>query len=498
MCSDLWAGNCTLTDCTHGRGWSSGYANREMLTPDGKTGGNLDGVEYTGQCFVCNNSSAGDSSCDKNDKVAIIVNNSIVKIYRCDAGDLFDSWGEYGLDKITTICGDSPIRQADVSGAVKGYRLGNSQSTSSGLNISTLLTSSQKANNLCVYYECDGNKIPNSDGSECVEKQCQGSEQRQVTCGGASIALNAGTCIQQCTANMWSAEIIYTCKSDDYVCVPRADGIGCDRCELSEEAQLRNASAQQVCENSGGTWNGENDATCVCDENKHLKQNADSSACECDDADYEYSASAKQCVLSNAAVKREACKNMAGAQWNEDSKTCLCDDETMEPDFDANKCVKTAAAALCEEIGEDKASFDAKSRKCVCKDPDKEVSEQAKDCVETKDARARREAEDAAIQKKNEQNSAKARIEEIRTKMASITDGLGVSVWKNKDGNFNTSRLASDSIAGVVLGTAGGLITSNVVKKNQIKGGFEKINCSIGGQTVAGFGDDFSVGISLQ
>ncbi len=68
------------------------------------------------------------------------------------------------------------------------------------------------------------------------------------------------------------------------------------------------------------------------------------------------------------------------------------------------------------------------------------------------------------------------------------------SVWKDKDGNFNTARLLSDSIAGVVLGTAGGLITANVVKKNQIENGFEDLRCTVGGQTVADWGDEFSVG----
>lgn len=70
-----------------------------------------------------------------------------------------------------------------------------------------------------------------------------------------------------------------------------------------------------------------------------------------------------------------------------------------------------------------------------------------------------------------------------------------VSVWKNEEGKFNTARLASDSIAGVVLGTAGGLITSSVVKKNQVENGFEDIKCTIGGQNVAEWGDQFRVGI---
>lgn len=69
------------------------------------------------------------------------------------------------------------------------------------------------------------------------------------------------------------------------------------------------------------------------------------------------------------------------------------------------------------------------------------------------------------------------------------------SEWKDAKGNFNKARLASDSIAGVVLGTAGGLITSNIVKKNQVKAGFEDIQCTIGGQKVADWHDEFTVGI---
>ena len=68
------------------------------------------------------------------------------------------------------------------------------------------------------------------------------------------------------------------------------------------------------------------------------------------------------------------------------------------------------------------------------------------------------------------------------------------SVWKNKEGDFNTSRLISDGVAAVVLGTAGVVITSNIVKKNQIKYGFEDLKCHIGGQPVAGYGDAFRVG----
>lgn len=76
----------------------------------------------------------------------------------------------------------------------------------------------------------------------------------------------------------------------------------------------------------------------------------------------------------------------------------------------------------------------------------------------------------------------------------SIVDGLKLNVWRDAEGNFNTARLASDSIAGVVLGTVGGIVTANVVKKSQVKKGFEDIQCHIGGQSVANFGDGFIVG----
>lgn len=89
----------------------------------------------------------------------------------------------------------------------------------------------------------------------------------------------------------------------------------------------------------------------------------------------------------------------------------------------------------------------------------------------------------------------RAKITSAYNDLVGIAKGFKVSVWKNKEGNFNTARLASDSIAAVVLGTTGALVTSSIVKKNQVEGGFEDIKCTIGGQTVAEWGDEFRVGI---
>lgn len=68
------------------------------------------------------------------------------------------------------------------------------------------------------------------------------------------------------------------------------------------------------------------------------------------------------------------------------------------------------------------------------------------------------------------------------------------NVWKNKDGNFNTARLASDATAGVVLGTVGGIVSAKIIKKKQLEKGYDALNCAIGGQKVANWGDIFTVG----
>lgn len=90
-----------------------------------------------------------------------------------------------------------------------------------------------------------------------------------------------------------------------------------------------------------------------------------------------------------------------------------------------------------------------------------------------------------------------AEIENARLKMEAFfkTAQDEASVWKTESGNFNGARLASDLTAGVVLGTVGGIVTGNIIKKNQIKKGYEVLHCTIGGQTVADWGDEFNVGL---
>ena len=67
------------------------------------------------------------------------------------------------------------------------------------------------------------------------------------------------------------------------------------------------------------------------------------------------------------------------------------------------------------------------------------------------------------------------------------------TVWRTEEGKFNTARLASDAIAGTVLGTVGGVVSAKVIKKKQLEKGYDVLNCSVGGQKMADWGDTFNV-----
>ena len=101
----------------------------------------------------------------------------------------------------------------------------------------------------------------------------------------------------------------------------------------------------------------------------------------------------------------------------------------------------------------------------------------------------------ADVAKVRQQEDARDKIDSAMSVLNAFAGGADVSVWKNAEGKFNTARLASDATAGVVLGTAGGLISNSIIKKNQIKKGFEDINCSVGGQVVSNYADEFMVGM---
>ena len=97
----------------------------------------------------------------------------------------------------------------------------------------------------------------------------------------------------------------------------------------------------------------------------------------------------------------------------------------------------------------------------------------------------------AAPRPENEQSAVS--ISELAGRLAKVENQFGLSKWRTADGEFNKARLASDLTAGVVLGTTGALVTSSVVKKKQVKEGFEALECTVGGQRVGDYGDKFHI-----
>lgn len=254
-----------------------------------------------------------------------------------------------------------------------------------------------------------------------------------------------------------------------------------------------------ICEKEGGTWtpNEEsddpgNDGTCNCNiflENKLEKATNDDDAtyCKCPQG-YAY--------LRNQNTSAE----LKGA----------CLKVNIKNQFVVSKgaveCVKNRATfngKLCCLLKETTATYDEKTDTCTCTNGSKSQPYDVNNfwngsyCPNQSNENSKEKGLSTTSPGSNAggDNVNISAIQDAINTLDKISKNFEDSVWKTAEGKFNTSRLISDSFAGVVLGTAGGLITSKVVKKNQVENGFEDIECSIGGQKVADWGDQFRVGI---
>ena len=297
---------------------------------------------------------------------------------------------------------------------------------------------------------------------------------------------------------------------------------GGSSCYIDKDAAKKqaeeDAKKKAACEASGGSYGGS--GGCHCPDSKGLKQTADKKKCECAKSGEVFNSATKMCEApgkggnggngsggvvyypvpvpapapkptkptkpTEAEKARSVCENATGAVWNETTKLCSCSDTNYE--WNGTACVASAAFVQCQTlVSAGMATWNSVTKVCMCLQTGYVFNGTA--CVETAESIAARKAEQA--------QAAKAAIASVHSKLKKTQSGFDVSAWKDAEGKFNTARLASDSIAGVVLGTTGALVTSTVVKKNQVENGFEDIRCTIGGQTVAQWGDVFSVGSQM-
>jgi hypothetical protein len=195
------------------------------------------------------------------------------------------------------------------------------------------------------------------------------------------------------------------------------------------------------------------------------------------------------CAWQSAGVRvctATACEN----GWTPINGYCQEDKNTQTPQPEnepSTSNVKTETKTTVKKTCTDLANMNSncncvvpetvvRDEKCVCSDGNKEI----------KNGRCEWTAKYIA--------GLESDLDSKFNNLTATIGGFEKNVWRDENGEFNTARLASDSIAGIVLGTVGGIVTANLVKKAQVKKGFEDIGCYIGGQSVAGFGDEFNVG----
>ena len=461
---------CRVTACSWGG--DKGYENN-ILSTDGTVGR---AAVNKGQCYRCN--WGGSEECAEGTVVAIKhpdynTNYRINAFFICDdSGEANDDWMEFNP---VATCEDSEVpstaHNTEKFYAIEGTRTGAVRSSSGD---SLVLGS---GNDGCVMYKCQRGYEPNESHTECILSD-------SISCvnSGGTWANNACTCS--------SAKNLK----------PKANGAGCEcistdysfntttmQCEKTKAARDRdnqherdrqNQNKKTACENSGGVW-AKN--ACTCDAAKNLK--TEGGVCVCTDSvNYKPAPDGKSCVLTDRATLQRECEAGAstGAYWDV-VNGCLC--TNPQHIWRAGKCSLNPLIENCNLI----SGANWVNGSCVCIVAGKVVDKSQMKCVDSPETVAANL--NAALQKSRNEISSASR------KISSIKESFKKTVWKDEDGDFNTTRLASDSIAAVVLGTAGGLITSNVIKKNQVANGFEDINCTVGGQKVAGWGEQFRVGI---
>ena len=270
---------------------------------------------------------------------------------------------------------------------------------------------------------------------------------------------------------------------------PVGDKCECKNAQYTRDNTRRNCfynaeALKAACIDSLGTWEkGEGNALdkCVCKPETKIRYDDQEQKCICIDLDKEIKIQngVKDCYWTDAAQQKQDCNASGEAQWKEGK--CVCNENTKIWDDTNNKCIDNPEYTKCNSITG--AEWDGNKRECKCKDSGQKINSDETACEDTPETIA-----------KKKMAASDTVIKETFVAFEDEVKKLKVDKWKTQDGKFNVARLASDSIAGVVLGTVGGLVTSKVVKKNQVKKGFENIRCVIGGQIVADYGDEFMVG----
>ena len=505
--------------CVFAFGVTDGFAACQLYSCGGHDGINQMVDNSGSQCFYCRNNYAGNKQCASDDIVGRInYKGEIITLVQCHGSLLEnDNWNPYNPGY---LCPNSPLDHDPKTLPPHSYIIyslnGGKKTQGFVSGDDTVLKAGSTA---CVYIKCEEGYAPSADKKACVETnskcktlngdflvvgatakiECEKNASTiigSLASGGALASLDhvitgdMSKCTATCKADGWDITLKDddSCRSADWVadtskkkCVESQASIDRRNRAARDRRNAENQRNEDACTQTGGQWlNGK----CICDANAHLQPLVQDKTCECMSG---YNFENNRCVITNLQARKEACDRSDEAYWNDITNTCVCKnpDPTYTFNYNTLRCEQDPRYIACVNASNTKWIDGV----CQCTKTGYEWD--GKKCIEGDDLiRAREEAA-----RKQRVDSVRAKITNASKKLGDIMAGLKVTVWKNAEGNFNTARLASDSIAGVVLGTAGGLITSHLVKKGQVKAGFEDIQCTVGGQKVADWGDEFTVGI---
>ena len=431
-----------------------------------------------GTCIECDDHQIGENyECPNG---TIVFNGD--KAMRCKTTTTGDYWDDVNLP----VCAKSPIKNKSekntlvVIDATVGKQVHSGVGVYSGdacFNI-VCVSGYDAVNGKCLKKEVKDDK---DDRDDRVREE----EQNKLRCP-VSMPIEQQTqclwCYREKDAGApanWNGT---TCNCGDKHVWNKTTG----KCEIKGGGNDGGESSLQKCLKERTAANGYSDeARACCYLSKSVaKVSSDKQRCECIDSTKEFKI--------NSGAKGGRCVAKSGGDDDKVDVTGYDCSDFMEGLLELKKkCAEVPTASQVRiQIEKFIAECNAKQHSsAVAWDKYLVLSEEAETNCTVKNEFASYEGK-----RQNMAAEAIARINSLHTSLEGVRSGFKVSVWKDEEGKFNTARLASDSIAGVVLGTAGGLITSSVVKKNQEKKGFEDLQCTIGGQRVADWGDQFTAG----
>lgn len=442
-------------------------------------------------CFYCDTGKSS-AECNYGD-IVYIPYGAHNGLYKCtDTGGVDDTWEKVSNNDLEW-CPDSPLK-------VSGSTVANAKNATFAIRELSggkgkMVSSSKRVAKACKWNECKSGFV--AKDNKCISPD-------EEACNRSSNAKWSGTsCICQQEGRYWSKKKQYCmtdeeCRKGDFACLGININIDNNNINVNDVAQNNNNNQQQ---------NQQQQQRQGAEENQNVPN-------------VPVVPVTQSCVNGRTTANGKACCYISSSRsrYDESSDTCVCKTagETFKIVNGIGYCVGggnggnggnvTPGASDCDCVTANAIIDDANNRCTTKSDTLQTAIMQATALCATPTC-----SQSALNVYMNTISSIAAtctgsqpvvaptidadRVAKAVAAIDKYRSGLDTSVWKDADGNFNTARLVSDSVAGVVLGTAGALITSSVVKKNQIKKGFEDIVCTIGGQEVGSYGDEISVGI---